>query len=98
MVVPHFIQRNKVEKKNVGVVGFIKKRIVPIHHKPQLPTLILASHVLIVMHMGVMSTFASHFTQNYSKVNYRTPMSLMAKVVGRAKRGKVRPIKGRPLS
>jgi hypothetical protein len=34
-VVPHPIQENKVEKKNVGgVVGFIRRNIIPIHHKP----------------------------------------------------------------
>jgi hypothetical protein len=57
-----FIQQNKVEKKNVGVVGFIRKTIVPIHHKPQLPTLIPTNHVPIVMHMGMMPIIASHFT------------------------------------
>ncbi len=64
----------------------------------QLPTLIPTSHVPIVMHMGMMLTFASHFTQNHGKANYKTPMSLMVKVLGRARRGKVQPIKGWPLS
>jgi hypothetical protein len=79
-----------MERKNVGgVVGIIRKRIVPIHHKPQLATLIPASHVPIVMHMGMMPIIASHFTHNYGKANHRTPMPVRTKVSGRAKRGKV---------
>jgi hypothetical protein len=63
MVVPHPISWNKVEKTNVGgVVDFIRRRTIPIHHKPQLPTLILASHVPIIMHMGMMPIIVSHFT------------------------------------
>jgi hypothetical protein len=95
VVVPHPIQQNKVERINVGgVVGLTRRRIVPIHHKPQLPTLIPVSHVSIIMHMGMMSIIASHFTQNYGKANHRTPMSVRAKVMGRAKRGNVQPTKG----
>jgi hypothetical protein len=63
MVVPHPILWNKVEKTNVGgVVDLIRRRTIPIHHKPQLPTLILASHVPIIMHMGMMPIIVSHFT------------------------------------
>jgi hypothetical protein len=40
MVVPDPIQQNKVEKKNVGgVVGFTRRKTIPIHHKPQLPNM-----------------------------------------------------------
>jgi hypothetical protein len=79
-----------VEKKNVGgVVGLTRRRIVPIHHKPQLPTLIPPNHVPIVMHMGMILIIASHFTQNYGKANHRTLMPIRAKVLQRAKRGKV---------
>jgi hypothetical protein len=93
-VIPHFIQQNKVEKKNVGVVSFTRKTIVQIHHKPQLPTLIPTNHVPIVMHMGMMPIIASHFTYNYGKVNYKTLISLMVKVMGKARKGKVQLIKG----
>jgi hypothetical protein len=88
-----------VEKTNVGgVVGLTKRRFVPIHHKPQLSTLIPLNHVTIIMHMGIMPIIASHFTHNYSKANHRTPMPIMAKVLGRAKKGKVQPTKGQPPS
>jgi hypothetical protein len=61
MVVPHPIQQNKVEKKNVGgVMGFIIRTIIPIYHKPQLPTLIPTNHVPIIV-MG---------TKNYKNRNY----------------------------
>ncbi len=99
VVVPHPIQQNKVEKTNIGgVVGFTRRKIIPIHQNPQLPTLTLATHVPIVMHMGMMSIIASHFTQDYGKANKKTTMLIMAKVLGRAKRGKVQPRKGRPPS
>jgi hypothetical protein len=79
-----------VERTNVGgVVGLTRKKIVPVHHKPQFPTLILANHVPIVMHMGMMPIIASHFTQNYGKANHRTSMPKRTKVLGRTKRGKV---------
>jgi hypothetical protein len=79
-----------VEKINVGgVVGFTKRKIVPIHYKPQLPTLILANHVPIVMHMHMMPIIDSHFIENYDKANHKTPMPIRAKVMGRAKRGKM---------
>jgi hypothetical protein len=79
-----------VEKKIVeGVVGFTRKMIIPIHHKPQLPTLILVRHVPIVMHMGMMLIIVSHFTHNYGKASHRTPMLVMAKVLGKVRRGKV---------
>jgi hypothetical protein len=88
-----------VERTNVGgVVGFIRRKIVLIHHKPQLPTLIPTNHVPIVMHMGMMPIIASHFTQNYGKASHKTPMPIRAKVMGRAKRGKVQLIKGQPPS
>ncbi len=79
-----------MEKTNVGgVVGLTKRETVPIHHKPQLPTLIPPSDVPIVMHMGMMLIIASHFIQNYRKVNHKTPMPIRAKVLGGARRGKV---------
>jgi hypothetical protein len=81
-----------------GVVGLIRRNIVPIHHKPQFPTLILISHVPIVMHMGMMLIIVSHFTQNYGKANHRIPMLIRAKVLGRTKREKVQPTKGQPPS
>ncbi len=71
-------------------MGLTRKMTIPIHHKPQFPTLILASHVPIVMHMGMMLIIVSHdFTQNYGKANHRTLMLVKAKVLGRVKRGKV---------
>jgi hypothetical protein len=55
VVVPHPIQQNKVEKINVGsVVGLTRKKIVLIHYRPQLLTLIPATHVAIIMYMGMM--------------------------------------------
>jgi hypothetical protein len=74
------------------------KKIVPIHHRSQLPTLIPTNHVPIVMHMGMMSIIVLHFTQNYCKANYKIPMLIKIKVLGRVKRGKVRPTKGWPPS
>jgi hypothetical protein len=65
---------------------------------PQIPTLILTSHVPIVMHMGMMTIIAPHFTQNYNKVNQRPPMLVKAKVSRKAKKGKVWPTKGWPPS
>jgi hypothetical protein len=50
------------EDKWQSVVSLIRKRIVPTHHWLQLPNLIPASHVPIVMHMGTMLIIASHFT------------------------------------
>jgi hypothetical protein len=52
-VLPHPIQQNKVERKNVGgVVGFTRRMTIPIHHKPQFPILIPTNHVpIIVMDM-----------------------------------------------
>ncbi len=38
-----------------GVVDLTRRRIVPIHHMPQLPILIPISHVPIAMFMGMMS-------------------------------------------
>jgi len=85
-----------VERTNVGgVVGLTRKKIVPIHHKPQFPTLILVN---IVMHMGMMPIIVSHFTQNYGKANHRTSMPKRAKVLGRTKKGKVEPTKGQTPS
>jgi hypothetical protein len=90
VVVPHLIQQNRVERKTVGgVVGLTRRKTIPIHHKPQLPTLIPTNHVRIVMHMGMMLIIASHFTQNYGKANHRTPMPIKSHVMGRAKKGKV---------
>jgi len=45
-----------VEKTNVGgVVSLTRKRIVPIDHMLELPTLISTSHVPIVIHMGMIT-------------------------------------------
>jgi hypothetical protein len=99
MVVPHFIQRNKVEKKSVrGVVGLTRKKIDPIHHMPQPPTMIPTNHVTIVMHMGMMSIIASHFTHNCGWVSHKTLEPIWAKVLGRARRRKMWATKGRPPS
>jgi hypothetical protein len=62
--------------------------IVPIHHMPQLPTLIPTKDVPIVMHMGMTPIIVLHITQNYGRVNHRTPMPIRAKVLGRVKTGK----------
>ncbi len=47
-------------------------------------------------HCHVYGHDASHFTQNYIKVSHKTPMSIKAKVLGRAIREKVWLTKGRP--
>jgi hypothetical protein len=41
--------------------GSHKKKQIPIHHRPQLPTLILAIHVPIIMHMNKMPIIVLHF-------------------------------------
>jgi hypothetical protein len=88
-----------MEKTNVGgVMGFTRRKIVLIHHMPQLLTLIQAIHVPIAMYMGMMPIIASHFTQSYNKANHKTPMLIRVKVLARAKRGKVLPTNGQPLS
>jgi hypothetical protein len=93
MVVSHPIQWNKVEKTSVGgVVGFTR-RIIPIHHMPQLSTLIPTNHVPIVIHMGMMSIIVLHFTQNYDKAINITLILIRPNVLGRARRGKVQPTK-----
>jgi len=71
-----------------GVVGLTRRKIDPIHHMPQPPTLIPTDHVLIVMHMGMMLIIASHFTRNYGWVNHRTLVPIWAKVLGRVRREK----------
>jgi len=43
-----------------------------------------------------MLIIASHFTHNYGRANHKMPMLIKAKVLGRAKRGKVQPTKGHP--
>ncbi len=75
---------------------FIRNKIVPIHHKPQPPTLILTTHVPIIMHMCMMLITISNFIKNRSKVSHRTPMLVRAKVMGKARRGKVWPTRGQP--
>jgi len=80
------------------VVGLTRKKIDPIHHMPQPSTSIPTNHVPIVMHMGMMPIITSHFTQNYGWVSHRTIMPIWAKVLGRVKRGKIWPTKGRLLS
>ncbi len=79
-------------------MGLTRKKIIPIHHMPQLPTLIPTNHVPIIMHMGMMLIIASHFTQNYGKAKHKIPMPIKAKVLGKVKREKVQPTKGRPPS
>jgi hypothetical protein len=79
-----------VEQTNVeGMVGLIKKRSTLIHHRPQPPTITPISLDPIAMHMGVMLIIISYFTQSYNMVNHRTPMSIMAKVLVKAKKGKL---------
>ncbi len=86
-----------MEKTTVASEGdFITNKIVPIHHKPQPPTLILATHVPIIMHIGMMSITISHFIKSYNRANHKTPMLVRAKVLGKAKRGKVWPTRGQP--
>jgi hypothetical protein len=46
------------------------------------------------MYMGMMLIIASHFTQNYSRANHKTPMLIRAKVLGRARRGKMMSTRG----
>jgi hypothetical protein len=78
--------------------GLHKKKNFPIHHRPQLPTLIPTNHVPITMYMGMMSIIASHFTQNYSRANHKTPMLIRAKVLGRARMGKMMSTRGQTPS
>jgi hypothetical protein len=52
-----------------GERDFIRNKIVPVHHKPQPPTLIVATHVPIIMHMGMMSIIISHTIKSYSKAS-----------------------------
>jgi hypothetical protein len=83
-----------MEKTSVGgVVGFIRIRFVPIHHVPQLPTLIQANHFPITMYMDMMPIIVSHLTHSCVRANHRTPIPVRAKVFARAKRGKVLPTK-----
>jgi hypothetical protein len=49
-------------------------------------------------HCHVYGHDVSHFTQNCGKVSHKTPMSVKAKVLGRAIREKVRLTKGWPPS
>jgi len=69
--------------------GFHKKKDCPNPPQAIIPTLIPANHVPIVMYMGMMLIIVSHFTQNYGKANHKTLMPVRAKVLGRAKKGKV---------
>jgi hypothetical protein len=48
--------------------------------------------------MDMMLIIVLHFTHNYGKANHKTLMLIRAKVMGRAKMGKVWPIKGQPPS
>jgi hypothetical protein len=41
------------------------------------------------MHMGMMLIIVSYFTQSYNMVNHRTAMSIMVKVLGKTKKGKL---------
>jgi hypothetical protein len=84
-----------VEKINVGgVVGFIRNKIVKIHHKPQPLTLIPTNHAPIIMHMGMMSIITSHFTHNYDMASPKILMPIRAKVVGKVIRGNMQPTRG----
>jgi hypothetical protein len=74
-----------------GERDFIRNKTIPIHHKPQPPTLILATHVPIIMHMGMMSITISHFIKSYNRANHMTPMLIRVKVLGKARKGKVGP-------
>ncbi len=86
----------KGEKTNVGgVMDFVKKSVL-IHRKPQPPTQILANHAPIAMHMGMMLTTTSHFTQDYAMVSHKTPMIVRVKVLGNVRKGKVWQTRGWP--
>jgi hypothetical protein len=74
-------------------MDFVKK-IILIHHKPKPPTLILANHAPIAMHMGMMSIITSHFTQDYKMVSHKMPMTIKVKVLGNARKKKVRQTRG----
>jgi len=81
-----------VEKIIVGgVVGLTRRRTIPIHHRPQLPTLILTNHIPIAM-----TIITSHFTQSHIIASHRTTMPIRARVQGRTKKGKVLSTMGRP--
>jgi hypothetical protein len=86
----------KKHKKRCG--GPHKKNKIPIHHRPQLPTLIPTIHVPIVMHMNKMPIIALHFIWNYNTTNHGTPMLVGAKVLGKARRGKMWPTNVQPPS
>jgi hypothetical protein len=60
---------------------------------PQLPTLIPTNHGPIVMHMGMMPIIVLHFTQNYDNANHIRLILVSANILGKARRGKVQPIK-----
>jgi hypothetical protein len=44
--------------------------------------------------MGMLLIITSHFAHSYDKANHKTPMPIKAKVMGKARRGKVLPTKG----
>jgi len=46
--------------------------------------------------MCITLVIASHFTQNYHRANNKTPILIKVRILGKAKKGKACPIKGRP--
>ncbi len=55
---------------------------------------ISTNHVPITIYMGMLLIITSHFAHSYDKANHKTPMPIKAKVMGKARRGKVLPTKG----
>jgi hypothetical protein len=75
--------------------GFHKKDCP---NPPQATTSNPTNHVSIIMPKGMMPIIVLHFTHNYDRANHKTLMLIKVKVLGKAIKGKVRPIKGQPLS
>lgn len=89
----HIISVKKGGKTNVrGVVGHIGRRIVLILLMPPLLTVILANHVNIVMHLGMMQIIVSHSIHNCGKVNPKLLRLAKVKVLGKKTKGQ--PIRG----
>ncbi len=76
------------------MVGHIRNEIVPIHFKSQPPTITLANHVHIVIHMDMMQIIVSNCIQSNGKLNIKQPMLVKVKGLGKFKKRKVQLIKG----
>jgi hypothetical protein len=57
---------------------------------PKIPT----NHVPITMYMVMLLIITSHFVHSYDKASHKTPMSIKAKVLRKARKGKVLQTRG----